>query len=417
MRSVKWVHISGIMLCLMMQPISFAQGFFDDIELTDEAFEELYSHPRDELFDLALQMETQATPVPTAGAETPAPAGETASADAPKSEEPKTEESKSESPKAESSESAPTAEASTPAPEAERIGIDTAELTNPAGNWLYKRIWWERAQNRYEQIKGVFDQILELRMPFSRRRAEVDRKVLEPFYINLGLNQAEIVEILTTLNTLLELEQEKNKTLDERDRGLLDKVQEDKKILEQLQKDVQALGKYDDALDDALDKLMEQVNAARNYEKQAWNTYKDIGKELNDKRARELYYSMDTHFKNITNVAQYVQGAFKQHFDTVDRAIQDQTVRIKEVFQALKEKGVNLKDYIKQLDAKLQKDDEPKEEEAEEPQPEEGGIMHTLGSWWQAAIDSLYSALQYVISFIPGMGSDESATTDEATDK
>lgn len=304
----------------------------------------------------------------------------------------------------------PAPESSAPLSDEERVGIDTIELKEPSGNWLYKRIWWERAQSRYEQIKGVFDQILELRMPFFRRRAEIDRKVLEPLYVSAGLDQVEMAKVLEKLNTLLDLEQEKHNTLEEHDRIMRDKILDDKKALDQLQNDVVALAQYDTALDSFLDKLMGQVNVARGYEKKSWQAYKDIGKELNDKRARELYLGMDTPFKGLTDIAQYIQGVFKQDFDKIDNTVQEHATRIKEALQALKEKDVDLKAYSNQLDMKLAHEGgEKSAAHAEQEAPEETGIMATLLSWWQIVTDAVYSVYEYLMSFISGSSTEEAA--------
>lgn len=403
MRSINWFIISGIMIFLISEPIFCASGLLNNhVEASDKALEEFYAQYHDDLIDLAYQMDAENSEVETSTEEeTPTETSEESSADTSNenvsAETPTTGVSAPEKAEETPQQSAP--------PEAQVtddiIGIDTVDLSDPAGNWLYKRIWWERAQSRYEQIQGVFDQILEMRMPFFKRRAEIDRQVLEPFYVNVGLDQAEMVGVLTKLNTLLDLEREKHKSLDERDRIMLDKILEDKKNLEQLHKDVALLAKYDDALDEALSKLDEQVNVARSNTKQAWKAYKDIGKELNDKRARELYYTMDTYLKNTTNVAQYIQGIFRQHFGQVDKTIQDNASRIKEGLQALKEKGVDLREYTNKLDEKIKKED-AKEVEVVVEESEEEGIMNTLGSWWQSFLDMLSSGYNWIISLFTG---------------
>ncbi len=466
MRSVTSYLVNGITLCLMVQSILCASGLVNNrIEMTPEALESFYSQG-DAFADLAHKADAEGAqvtaaddaPAADASAEQAAPdataSTEEQPAEAPAAPEAATEaapeaaaeaapapaEEQPAAPAAPETPAAPAAapEAATAAPAVpevapsaaqpevnEIVGIDTADLNEPSGNWLYKRIWWERAQSRYEQVKGVFDQILEMRMPFFRRRVDIDRKILEPFYVDVGLQQSEMVEILTKLNDLIELEEEKHKSLDEHDKIMLDKIAEDKKILEQLHKDTQSLAKYDDALDDALDKLQEQVNVARNHEKQAWQAYKDIGKELNDKRARELYYSMDTYFKNVTNIAQYIQGAFRQHFMQLDKAIQDNAGRISDALQALKEKGVDLRSYTNQVNNRMQEEEEHvvEQEVIEEEEPvEEGGIMHTLWSWWQAFVDGISSLYTSVMSYFTGApeegaeASDEDTKTEEATD-
>jgi hypothetical protein len=68
-------------------------------------------------------------------------------------------------------------------------GIDTVSLENPQGNWLYKRIWWERAEERYEKIRLLVDAVWESRTIFFVKRNELDRNVLDPFYLNVGIGQ------------------------------------------------------------------------------------------------------------------------------------------------------------------------------------------------------------------------------------
>src|ERR1700733_9711008 len=71
------------------------------------------------------------------------------------------------------------------------VGIDTVSLEDPQGNWLFKRIWWERAEERYEKIRLLVDAIWESRTIFFIKRNELDRNVLDPFYLNIGVSQGE----------------------------------------------------------------------------------------------------------------------------------------------------------------------------------------------------------------------------------
>jgi hypothetical protein len=81
----------------------------------------------------------------------------------------------------------------------EIMGIDTVDLENPQGNWLYKRVWWEKAEAKFEKIRAAVNKILEMRTGFFAKRAELDKTVLDPFYIKIGLSQGELQEILAEL--------------------------------------------------------------------------------------------------------------------------------------------------------------------------------------------------------------------------
>ena len=50
--------------------------------------------------------------------------------------------------------------------EIEIKGIDTVDIAQPKGNWLYKRIWWEKAERLYEKIKQLANEISESRIVF-----------------------------------------------------------------------------------------------------------------------------------------------------------------------------------------------------------------------------------------------------------
>jgi|GEM_PF-1791287 hypothetical protein len=287
----------------------------------------------------------------------------------------------------------------------ELIGFDTIDLEEPSGNWLVKRIYWEKAQNKYEQIKGVFDQVLDSRIPFMKRRTVIDREILEPLYISAGLDQEEIASILEEFNTLVSIDQEKHAHLDERAKKMQIAAIEEKKILEQLQKDVVELDKYSKALDTFLDKLIEQVGLGRTAEKQAWQLYKDIGKELNDKKARELYESMATPFARLTNIQQYINGVFKQEFDKVESTIQEYATRIKNAMQSLKEKGLDLKAFSKQIDEKLRHEEAKVCENKEPEEPE--GLFGMIASWWNSFVEGIVGIYDSIMGYFTGAEPEE----------
>src|SRR3990172_6656360 len=178
-------------------------------------------------------------------------------------------------------------------PEPEPSGIDTDSLENPQGNWLFKRIWWERAEERYEKIRLLVDAIWESRTQFFIKRNNLDRTVLDPFYINIGIDQGELQIILSEINEFLEKQREQQGDLTEQERMLYETYATDEEALKQLKLDVESISNLDHAIDDALIKLMDQINRVRQYEAQAWDNFKEIAHILNDIRARELYYMIE----------------------------------------------------------------------------------------------------------------------------
>ncbi len=229
----------------------------------------------------------------------------------------------------------------------EGIGIDTIDLEEPSGNWLHKRIWWERSQQRFDRLKQKVGEVLEARLPFMTKKTEAEQTIFDPLYLEVGVGQGELTVILSYLVQEIEQLRQKEGTLTKEERDFLDMVSSQQVILDQLGKDVQSMAKIDAALEDALNKLMEQGNLCRNYEKKAWEYLQIIVKELSDAKARELYYHIETLDKNAGDVLKYIKGEFTTSFDQLIVTAKEQAARIKATVQSLKEKGI---DFKKQAD-------------------------------------------------------------------
>lgn len=280
-------------------------------------------------------------------------------------------------------------------------GIDTVDVAEPKGNWLYKRIWWEKAERTYEKIKQLAEKIQEARILYFARRTDLDRNTLDPFYLGQGFTQGELTEIISFLTSQLEQDR-KDGTLDEKEQALLNALTEEKKSLENLQKGVKAVTNIDRALDDALLKLSEQLNQARMYEQQAWENFKSINRELSDKRARELYYGMDTYWRNLNNINTYISDSFSQYFDQLTDRVKQEIEKIKSTMDALKEKGIDIQLQAQKL--KVGKPTEPEEEVALET-TQAKGIFGTVWDWVKAPFVALGQMFSGALGWITGSGS------------
>jgi len=208
------------------------------------------------------------------------------------------------------------------------VGIDTVNVEAASGNWLLKRIWFERALEQYEKTKALFDKVLELRFAFFAKRTELDRTLFDPFYMKVGIGQGELLEIINRL--LQDFQEMRNKegALTAQENVLYERVEQEKETLERLQKDITGVTEIDAAVETAINQLVEQVNTCRTYEKQAWETFKEISKQLSDKKARELYYVMDTYRKNSSNIVTYLQRDFSNYMQLLERMAHEQIDRI-----------------------------------------------------------------------------------------
>jgi len=222
-------------------------------------------------------------------------------------------------------------------------GLDTVSVKEPEGNWLLKRIWWEKAKKKYAKIKRFASKIADLQLGFVEKRNNINRDVFDPFYVEVGLEYGQLKEVVSSLVQNLKELREKEGSLDAEEKEFLSTLESESKTLEQLELDVKSIRKLNAAIDSDIRKLIEQINRSRRYEDDALKIFFDIAKVLSHKKARELYYQMDSLWKNIKSIDAYIRGKFLRHFDTVIENAKTQVERIKNVAAAFKDKGIDLK--------------------------------------------------------------------------
>lgn len=244
--------------------------------------------------------------------------------------------------------------------EDEVMGIDTVDIPNPQGNWLYKRVWWERAEAKFERIREVVGKIMEVRTGFFAKRAELDKNVLDPFYIKIGMSQGELQEILTEMVSKADrlLDSESNDRVQE-------KLEEEKRTLESLQKQVQVVVTQDEEVEKAILMLVEQITKVRSIEQQAWQDFKAIARVLDDRKARELFYKVDAAWRNVKELQQYIEQTFAGSFDALVEKVKKEVEKVNQEMNALKETGAKLKQGLlgvqqEQLDMEDEEEPEPK---------------------------------------------------------
>lgn len=221
-------------------------------------------------------------------------------------------------------------------------GIDTVDIAEEEaqGNWLYKRVWWERAEKKFENIRKAINEIFEKRTGFFAQRAELDKNVLDPFYIKIGLSQGGLQEALTELIAKM------SGAKDEKEGELLEQAEGQKSELEQLQKEVEQVVKQDNEVDEAISMLVEQLSKMRRLEQEAWQNFKNIARVLDDRKARELFYKVDNAWRNIQEMQAYIDKTFTSSFATLVDRIKEKIQKIDTSILALKEKGIDLKKQL-----------------------------------------------------------------------
>lgn len=248
-----------------------------------------------------------------------------------------------------------------PVAQEEMMSIDTMDLEQPEGNWLNKRIWWERAKDKYKECRDVFEAIFASRMGFLESRSEIEKTVFDPFYREIGLEQADIKDVLDDLINIIEEERQEAGYLDEKARVFRDKVAAAKKDIEQLKLDIDAISNIDNAIDTAVNTLSNKINEAQKFEQSAWDEFDAIARELSDKRAYERYYVIDGIHKNLKDLQKYINEDFNTYFNGLVKAAQEKTERAKKEIKNLRDHGIDLEEQAKLLVS----DEQAVKEEAE----------------------------------------------------
>lgn len=246
--------------------------------------------------------------------------------------------------------------------EDEITNVDTADMDKPEGNWLKKRIWWQKAKEKYKQVRELFEQIFEERMNFLVKRSELDKTVFDPFYREMGFELSDVKELIARLLDRVESEQDETGYADEKERELLDKINACKKELEQLRLDIDAINEIDQAVENAISVLSGKINEAQKFERGAWDEFDAISQDLSDQKAMERYYTIDGIHKNLKELQNYIKNEYATFFQGLVTSAQEKTTRCKEALKKLSDNGLDLKEQAKFLDD--EDDDESEEEQA-----------------------------------------------------
>jgi hypothetical protein len=285
--------------------------------------------------------------------------------------------------------------------------IDTMNLEEPKGNWLFKRFWWEKAEKTYEKIKNLVDKISESRIAFFQQRTDIDRTLFDPFYVAIGLEQGELRGLNEFFQNELQQERLIRGTLRGQERAFLQKLIEEKQTIQAIQNDLDIVRKIDTSIDDALSKLIERISEARNYERQAWDKLKAISRELSDLKAHENYLAMDAFWKNVNNINNYISRDFNAYFEELIQKAQTEIDRVKTASQSLREKGIDLRQTAQQLRQITDRAPEEQEEQLDEQEPE---ISVTWYQWiWNSLKWPFATLYGWVSSFFTSSASSSDA--------
>ncbi len=181
-------------------------------------------------------------------------------------------------------------------------------------------------------------------------------------------------------------------------------------VLEQLRQDVQAISKIDEAMGNALLMLLQEIDQARGFEKQSWQNFKAIARELSDKKAHNLYYGIETYWQNMKDIHVYVSTQLSSYFQQLISKAQEQIANVRSTMDALKERGIDLKEHAKKMEQSAMERTQA-EQEGLKKQPVKqgvlrrmlGGIGSFLGIAWQYCVGAVRVVWQGIKGLFGGL--------------
>jgi hypothetical protein len=270
-------------------------------------------------------------------------------------------------------------------------GITTTKEDN-RGNWYYKRRYLQDSKEVYEKIRGIASSIDGLKDSFIKIRAESDTAVID-CYQTLGYEEGELAALLQSVLTSLEKERKKDGQLNESERTLEREDLAKKKELEQMMTSAQRLRALDQTLDEGISTLLNQINKARSYEKEAWQLYDKIAELLSDTSAQQLYHEMMVILENIQAIESYITHDLRDYFSKVNQDIITTVESLHKHSADLKNQGILLEKKLGEEElerAKVLQEEElkKKQEEKLQQQHKEKSFVQQIKSWfydlWQA---------------------------------
>lgn len=225
-------------------------------------------------------------------------------------------------------------------------GLDTLNIDS-SGNWLEKRIWYQKGEQLFEVVRMNLQKAADLRMRFVDEVNRIGHQI-DDFYESMSFERGEIDEMLLAVMQDLQSQTEiRGGDLSSSERSIKSKVQEEQKQFDVLSKDLKLIDDLDEQIDKTMMKAFKEIDTCRGLETRTWNNFKEIGLELDDKKARVLYYEMENFHKNIEQKMGYLQNNLLPYLQNQLVAKVDQTMsQIKATMQDFDRKGLSLKTVL-----------------------------------------------------------------------
>ena len=236
--------------------------------------------------------------------------------------------------------------------------------SDDSGNWVLKRVWWEKSERAFDKILKLNLQISNLQTDYFSARNQIDKQ-LDADKRSLALTLTEIDQLVNYL--LKNIEQEGVAALDKNNFAQIILLNKDKIIL--LKEYIAQLAKLDSDMDDVIINVITQVQKCNDYEVQSWQIFKQIGRMLNDLNAKEEYYKIVNYRKNIKSINNYLKIDLKESFDKMATYSINKIENIKQIVTQLHQAGIDMVYEFKNMNEGVSYSDQVQTNQEEEPAP------------------------------------------------
>ena len=221
--------------------------------------------------------------------------------------------------------------------------LDTTGIDiNGSGNWLKKRIIYQQAQTEFDEVLESVSKVVDMRMQFSNEVSAIGHKIDE-FYETVDFDKGQLDDKFKEILAALDVEQKLRGDLSEKERELQTAIKQQMTSIDQLGRNIKSIGDLDSKIDQTLMQAFKTIDECRDYEAKAWTTFKLIGKEIDDKKARNLYYEINNFKQNIDQKSNYLSSSLLPYLHNVLVAkIESNISKINDSIAQLKQKGIDL---------------------------------------------------------------------------
>ncbi len=296
-------------------------------------------------------------------------------------------------------------------------GLDTINI-DAGGNWLEKRKWFVSAQELFGEIRALTEKAESLRVDFVDAHNAMGKKI-DDFYSVVSFDKGELETMLKdNLEQLDRQEARRGHDLSDAERSVKQSLKNAQKEIEQLGNDIEKVAQFDAQITKTVDQAFKTIANCRDLEDKSWADFKDIGDELNDKKARSLYYEMENAKKNIEQNVHYLQQTLLPYLESKLKPMAGQLIKnITDSVKKLEANGVHLTSLMKKtelsdraLEQERIKNQEKNAEQSWQDEHEQATakkhkrIKHGDQAWyvsaWEVCVDFFKEAYCFVVGGI-----------------